>query len=174
MTVILAIIYKTSISECIEGIAISMRRMANLIILFSITGGMQEIIINSNMSLLVTNVVTDLCKIDKHFAVMLLFIFFFMFAFIMPSCSGGARMIFPLIGDAITKSGVASNIVSAYAAGAGLSCQLSPSNGSFIVQSNILGIPLKTAYKAAFPLTAVIAVVVAVMLFVGTYLPSIA
>jgi uncharacterized ion transporter superfamily protein YfcC len=115
--------------------------------------------------------INALAYLNQTFAIVCLFLFFFLFAFVMPSCSSGARMLFPIIGQPLMDHGILPSAISAYAAGAGLNCMIMPTNGSFLVASNIFGIPLNKSYKAIMPIFFIIFAAMLCLLVAGTFIP---
>jgi uncharacterized ion transporter superfamily protein YfcC len=167
----MSLIFKFTFEDIIGTFAESIRGCARIIMIFSIIGGFQEIVIASGLSHTLSGGVNAIAETNETLAIVLLFLFFFLFAFVMPSCSGGARMLFPIIGDPLSLHGILPNAISAYAAGAGLNCMLMPTNGSFLTATSILGIPLGKAYRAFLPIFGIIALTMLGLLVAGTFIP---
>lgn len=127
------------------------------------TSGMQQVVVNG-----LTSKITSL---PKMLVVVIGFFAFIAIAFFIPSTSGFATAVFPIVAPVVDKIGLSSGMITAFVMASGWVNLFAPSAGVMMAGLSIAKVPLGRFYKVIWPYTIGITIFAVTMLAIGSLLP---
>ncbi|WHQ36920.1 YfcC family protein [Spiroplasma sp. SV19] len=143
-----------------------------LIIAFA--AGIGFIMTNTGMqSKLISGLSSPMSSLGKTGFIMVAFFFFLIISFVIPSTSGFATAVFPILGPVANgvSTGLASGTITAFSFANGIINLVSPTSAILMAALSISKVPYDRFIKASWPLLVGITVGSIVLLAVGSLLP---
>ena len=143
-----------------------------LIIAFA--AGIGFIMTNTGMQTkLVSGLSSPMSSLGKTGFIMVAFFFFLIISFVIPSTSGFATAVFPILGPVANgvSTGLASGTITAFSFANGIINLISPTSAILMAALSISKVPYDRFIKASWPLLVGITVGSIVLLAIGTLLP---
>lgn len=143
-----------------------------LIIAFA--AGIGFIMTNTGMqSKLISGLSSPMSSLGKTGFIMVAFLFFLIISFVIPSTSGFATAVFPILGPVANgvSTGLASGTITAFSFANGIINLISPTSAILMAALSISKVPYDRFIKASWPLIVGITIGSIVLLAVGTLLP---
>ncbi|WP_342256710.1 YfcC family protein [Spiroplasma endosymbiont of Poecilobothrus nobilitatus] len=143
-----------------------------LVIAFA--AGIGFIMTNTGMqNKLVSRLSAPMSKLGKTGFIMVAFFFFLIISFVIPSSSGFAQTVFPILGPVANgvATGLTSGTITAFSFANGIINLISPTSAILMAALSISKVPYGSFIKASWPLIVGIVVVTIILLGIGTLLP---
>ncbi len=122
---------------------------------------------------LVSGLSSPMSSLGKTGFIMVAFFFFLIISFVIPSTSGIATAVFPILGPVVNgvSTGLASGTITAFSFANGIINLISPTSAILMAALSISKVPYDRFIKASWPLLVGITVGSIVLLAIGTLLP---
>lgn len=143
-----------------------------LVIAFA--AGIGFIMTNTGMqNKLVSGLSTPMSTLGKTGFIMVAFFFFLIISFVIPSSSGFAQTVFPILGPVANgvATGLTSGTITAFSFTNGIINLISPTSAILMAALSISKVPYGSFIKASWPLIVGIVVATIILLGIGTLLP---
>ena len=113
---------------------------------------------------------------NAQIGILFLFIIFIVLSFLIPSTSGFASAVFPIIGPTIAASSVGltvSGSITTFSLANGFVNLFSPTAGPFVAGCSLCKVSLNDFYKSVWKILLIVFLIMILMILIGTLLPQI-
>ncbi len=141
-------------------------------LIIAVAGGIGWSLQHSGMQHVVVGQLQSIDKLPRFAIVIIGFFAFLLIAFVIPSTSGFAKAVFPIVSKIVIPLGLGSGMITTFVMASGWINLFAPSAGVMMAGLAIAKVPLTSFYRAIWPYTIGITVFALIMLSIGTLLPQ--
>ncbi|WP_338979736.1 YfcC family protein [Spiroplasma endosymbiont of Lasioglossum malachurum] len=141
-------------------------------LIIAVAGGIGWSLQHSGMQHVVVGQLQSIDKLQRFAIVIIGFFAFLLIAFVIPSTSGFAKAVFPIVSKIVIPLGLGSGMITTFVMASGWINLFAPSAGVMMAGLAIAKVPLTSFYRSIWPYTIGITVFALIMLSIGTLLPQ--
>ena len=141
-------------------------------LIIAVAGGIGWTLQHSGMQHVVIRQLQSIDKLPRFAIGIIGFFTFLLIAFVIPSTSGFAKAVFPIVSKIVIPLGLGSGMITTFVMASGWINLFAPSAGVMMAGLAIAKIPLTSFYRVIWPYTIGITIFALLMLSIGTLLPQ--
>ncbi len=173
---IIGIITWTSEENFLQNVFTGARDFIGVAFIIAIARGLSMMLSSSGVnSILVDGLSNMMNSINAQLGILIIFIIFILLSFLIPSTSGFASTVFPIMGPSIAASTsglTVSGAITTFSLANGFVNLFSPTAGPFVAGCSLCKVSLNDYYKGAWKTLSIILLTMLIMILVGTALPK--
>ncbi|WP_342276953.1 YfcC family protein [Spiroplasma endosymbiont of Nebria brevicollis] len=172
-SIVIAIIDRRGEEQYVRSFVSGSSELLGVALIIAVASGIGWAIETSGMQKVVVNALTSkITTLPKLLVVVIGFFAFIVIAFFIPSTSGFASAVFPVVAPLVKTIGLSSGMITAFVMASGWVNLFAPSAGVMMAGLSIAKVPLGRFYKVMWPYTVGITAFAVMMLAVGALLPA--
>ncbi len=175
-TLLVGIITWKSEEYFLQNVFTGARDFIGVAFIIAIARGLSMMLTSSGVNSILVNGLSNMMNnINAQLGILIIFIIFIILSFLIPSTSGFASTVFPVMGPAIatSTSGLTiSGAITTFSLANGFVNLFSPTAGPFVAGCSLCKVSLNNYYKGAWKILGIILLTMITLILVGTTLPK--
>lgn len=173
---IIGIITWKSEEDFLQNIFTGARDFIGVAFIIAIARGLSMMLTSSGVnSILVSGLSNMMNNINAQLGILIIFVIFIILSFLIPSTSGFASTVFPVMGPAIATSTsglTVSGAITTFSLANGFVNLFSPTAGPFVAGCSLCKVSLNDFYKGAWKTLGIILLTMITLILIGTTVPK--